>query len=251
MNNFVRNTLDVIELFLYQSKRAFRILLHGKSLESDFYLFGMRTVKELISSSQDVVFVDVGGYKGDTSNWVLLNVNSIKSIVVFEPFYDNYKKLKMRFRTQENVQVINKAVSSFMGQGDLNVFAHKGLNSLYAVGEHSYSFDSRENSVVVPVDVISLDGYFEDCESQFFVKIDVQGAEIDVLKGMIGLFESDRVLGIIIEISVVDFYDSHSLSVDLIVFLAKYNFVIKSINYGYFDRAIGRPLEYDFVFGKV
>jgi len=251
MNNFVRNSLDVIDLFMHQTKRAFRIFRHGKSLESDFYLFGMKSVKELITSVEDVVFVDVGGYKGTVSEWVLSNVGSIKSVVIFEPFYENYNKLKDKFRTKENVEVVNKAVSSFVGSSNLNVFDHKGLNSLCAVGGNAYSFDTRENSVVTPVDVISLDSYFDDSDSQFFVKVDVQGAELDVLKGMVKLFESDRILGIIIEISVVDFYESQSLSVDLIAYISQYNFVIKSINYGYFDRSMSRPLEYDFVFAKI
>ncbi|MHA2401413.1 MAG: FkbM family methyltransferase [Candidatus Kariarchaeaceae archaeon] len=116
-------------------------------------------------------FLDVGGHIGTMSIPFSLMYDNVHA---FEPCETNYKFLTENIKTNEinNVHAHNVAVSNRVSK--VSVFRHYEHNSgCYAVK------DDSEGSV----DCITLDDLgFEDVD---FVKIDVQGKELEVLEGAI------------------------------------------------------------------
>ena len=64
--------------------------------------------------------------------------------------------------------------------------------------------------------------------SNIFLKIDVQGSELDVLKGAKKLLK--KINFIFIECSLVPFYENQMLFDEIVVFLNKYGFKLLSLN---------------------
>ena len=82
----------------------------------------------------------------------------------------------------ENVQVENKAVAERMGRASIGRRDDDPLTSESALME--------EGSLTV--DTVNLDDYFAPEQRVSFVKIDVEGAEALVLRGMRRILETDR-----------------------------------------------------------
>tara|TARA_R100000152_G_C6782085_1_gene218315 strand:+ start:5025 stop:5705 length:681 start_codon:yes stop_codon:yes gene_type:complete len=116
-------------------------------------------------------FLDVGGHIGTMSIPFSLMYDNVHA---FEPLETNYKFLTENIKANEidNVQAHNVAVSNRVSK--VSVFRHYEHNSgCYAVKEDSDGL----------VDCITLDSLdFADVD---FIKIDVQGKEIEVLEGAI------------------------------------------------------------------
>lgn len=81
---------------------------------------------------------------------------------------------------------------------------------------------------------------------RLFVKIDVQGAEPQVLAGMDGLW--DRVVGLQLELALVPLYEGERPWLELVADLARRGFEPYLLLPGYFARALGRQVQVDIVF---
>jgi FkbM family methyltransferase len=118
------------------------------------------------------VFIDIGGYTGDTLIEAKKQLRSVKRYVVFEPDEDNIAALKNNIDKYSiaNVQIIEKG--AYETSGTLS-FSSDGFNS-------SISEDGDEKiSVCAPDDVIHL----EDDEKKILIKMDIEGSEVYAIRG--------------------------------------------------------------------
>jgi FkbM family methyltransferase len=118
------------------------------------------------------VFIDIGGYTGDTLIEAKKQLRSVKRYVVFEPDEDNIAALKNNIDKYSiaNVQIIEKG--AYETSGTLS-FSSDGFNS-------SISEDGDEKiSVCAPDDVIHL----EDDEKKVLIKMDIDGSEVYAIRG--------------------------------------------------------------------
>lgn len=81
---------------------------------------------------------------------------------------------------------------------------------------------------------------------RLLVKIDVQGAEPQVLAGMAGLWE--RVAGVQLEMALLPLYDGERPWLELVASLATRGFTPHLFLPGYFASALGRQVQLDAVF---
>lgn len=160
---------------------------YGKKRESD-------TVKlflELIQSKNYVL--EIGGHIGYFSTLFEKIVGPEGKVDVFEPSSDNLNYLKKNISNQGDssvIKVIEKGAGETDGILDFYIDPITGQNNSF-VEEFQGFFDNRENSIdkkaelkKVQVEVISLDTYFENNSVlPDFVKIDVEGFELSVIKG--------------------------------------------------------------------
>ena len=80
------------------------------------------------------------------------------------------------------------------------------------------------------------------------MKIDVQGYELEVLKGSSDLLQS--IFYVYVECSFIELYDEQPLANDVINFLEKFSFILKGVYNPHFNKN-GIVVQADFLFEKL
>jgi len=125
-------------------------------------------LKELVTLSDKEVFIDCGAYDGDTvEDFVKASHGKYKSIVCFEPVEEYLRKLKKRG---------NKHVTAICA----GVYKETTTLHFTTEGKGSAISDSAEHTITVPVRAIDDT---PECHNATFIKMDVEGAELDALVG--------------------------------------------------------------------
>lgn len=131
-------------------------------------------IRDWFEVEEGDVFVDVGANIGFYS--VLLS-DRAKTVLAFEPCFETYNLLvdNIHLNKIENIHPFPFALSNHRGVASLNITPHSGHNSLKVVEDQVLR---KQKAFLVTFD----DFYF--CGHVDLVKIDVEGAEFDVLEGM-------------------------------------------------------------------
>lgn len=123
--------------------------------------------------------VDIGAHGGFYALLLAKLVGASGSVIAFEPLPANFRMLKenVAMNGLRNVTIERSAVCSHSGQFELEV-PDEDAAALAGPMEDS------EDTKVMTVSCLSLDDYFSFPRSRTdFIKMDVEGAEGDVLKG--------------------------------------------------------------------
>jgi FkbM family methyltransferase len=157
---------------------------HGiKREQESMALFG-----KLIEKGNTII--EVGGHIGYVSLYLSSIVGDAGHVYVFEPGINNLPYIKKNVQQVSNVSVIPKAVSNVSGSLPFYIENITGMNNTLL---KNYSFGTRNaaNSFLKAeyheslVDVTTIDTFIHEHDIlPEFIKIDVEGAELDVLRGM-------------------------------------------------------------------
>ncbi len=127
-------------------------------------------VKDIVPLTDKEVFIDCGAFDGDTmKDFIKATGGNYQSIVCFEPVEEFHKKLVKR-GAGKNITAICAGVYKESTTLQFNAEAGKGS---------SISADAA-NTVSVPVRAIDD---VPECKDATFIKMDVEGSELDALKG--------------------------------------------------------------------
>jgi FkbM family methyltransferase len=131
-----------------------------------------------------VVF-DVGANVGEWASLVR-SINSDCEIHCFEPSRHTFKKLIER-RLPGKVVLNNFGLSSTPGRANLAIYPESGQNSIH--------FSTSQNLGTVQIELQTMDNYIENSgvAQVDYCKIDVEGHELAVLRGMSSLLKEGRV----------------------------------------------------------
>ena len=172
--------------------------------------------------SDNETFFDCGAYNGDTiSNFVGATNNNYSKIIAFEPDKENLDQLYQLVaeKNLHNVKIIHAAV----GNNHSKVcFLNEG-----AMGSRIISNGSSDNYV----DLVMLDDYFN--ENPTYIKMDIEGAELDALKGAKDIITKYKPkLGICIYHKPFDFYQ---IPLYLKQLVPEYKFIMRQHLKGFYD----------------
>jgi FkbM family methyltransferase len=159
---------DVESKETYKAVLSFRMTWNSKTIKKYTY-FPQYFVKEIFDSYNDEVFVDGGAYNGDTIAELLKYMpqgSSIKKIYAWEPDEINGKLLLNEYGKKNNVVWLPYAM--YKCHDNLR-FTNSGTE-MSAVDE--------KGDLIVQADCI--DNLSPDAT---FIKMDIEGAEIDALYG--------------------------------------------------------------------
>lgn len=161
-------------------------------MRGSFEEFETEIVKKIIKKG-DIV-LDVGANIGYYTLIFAKLVGKNGKVFSFEPDPTNFDLLtkNVKINGYENVILVRKALSYKTGK--TNLF----LSNTNA-GDHMI-VDTKENRDTVEIEMTTGDDYFRDFSEQLnFIKMDVQGAEIDALRGMSSLLQKINDIKIMIE----------------------------------------------------
>lgn len=127
------------------------------------------------------VVADVGGSKGRHAVPLLDCIGPDGRLYVFEPLPADFKALKKAFRRDNRVIVENVALSDRAGREPF-VFA-EGDEAESGLRRRRYNRPDRVRPREIQVDVDTLDNRLGDLDRLDYIKIDIEGGEIDCLKG--------------------------------------------------------------------
>jgi FkbM family methyltransferase len=134
--------------------------------------------------SSDMIFLDIGGHHGAFATIVgyeLKKQNLGGKVYTFEPDPRNISFIKKNLSQnglEYNVEIVTKAVSNQNGKGRFITSTDNSCNWLELGIETIEELTSTEI-----VDMVSLDVFCENLDRVDVIKIDIQGGELNALKG--------------------------------------------------------------------
>lgn len=196
------------------------------------YIFGnsINEKKFLLSqlNKKDVVVIDVGSNVGSFLDFVIKNLK-IKKVYAFEPSNLAFKKLKNKFN-QKNIILENCALSNKNGVKKFYEYKLTSQSSFYKLTSKKNPFN--EINRIYKIKTFKLDNYPYLKEKKIDIcKIDIQGEELNVLKGMRKHLFKKTIRLIKIEITLRNDYDNNQNKfLDIINFLKKYDYNLITIS---------------------
>ena len=179
--------------------------------------------------------IDVGGNNGQFS-YIFHKVFKLKELIIFEPNPSLIKNINKNLKNVKKLLVFNKALSIKKGTLNFNFYKDSQLNSLHSSSKFRNSLFPEKTSLLKKtyIDVDVLDNFITpDTKYKLkntLLKIDVQGHEINILKGFKKHLKLCR--WILLEVSFDELYQEQSDVNELIKFLSKNNFAFnRIINY--------------------
>ena len=154
---------------------------------------------------------------------------------------------KMNSESLKGIKYYPYALGKANEKRKLYITQHPMCSSLYKPNE---TFNKLYNNLEVTnlkdeieIDTITLDFFIEkhDIGNIDFIKIDVQGAELDIFKGASNALKN--VLNIVCEVEFIDVYENQPLFGDICNYLSQYNLMFNKF-LGLAGRAI-KPVKLD------
>lgn len=136
--------------------------------------------------------LDIGAHKGAYLYWLRKAVGSKGQIIALEPQPTLYNYLKTAIAKFgfENIKIYHAGASSVKDTLSLFIPKAKGSTSPGATFEKR---DNTENSHLIEVEVIPLNDLLKNRKSKIdFIKMDVEGHELDAFKGASDILLEDQ-----------------------------------------------------------
>ena len=149
-----------------------------------------QVVRQLVSSGDNVI--DIGANIGVYSFLFSTLVGNEGRVSSFEPIKNTFSYLRNNVQVHklQNVEVFNSAVSDFEGEVEMEVPLEGNDKNIYR--SHIVEVSQSTSGQVEKVACTTVDNKFLDSECRIsFIKIDVEGHELSVLKGAVGLLKRD------------------------------------------------------------
>ena len=168
-----------------------------------------------------------------------LNLFPNARIHSFEPFPDSYEIFINLHKENLNVHLNKYALSSDIGKAILNVNKSVDTNSLLESKKIGANSDKSCVSVdQIEIETNTIDNYCiqNNITEIDILKIDVQGSEIEVLKGALDMLKKGSIKLIYTETYFEQQYVNQPLFHDISQLLYKHNFVLQDIYDPYFSK---------------
>ena len=164
------------------------------AVERRYYLRTGERELQLLPQLTDVdkVAVDIGGNKGVYTMFLVLHS---KRVITFEPNPELCTMLRQRY-AKYPVDIVNVALGAEAGKTQLQIPLLQGeeLHGLAQIGSQEPEIEWRGNNLnefrTIDVDIRGIDD--ELIENVGFVKVDVEGAELNVLKGAVKMLQREQ-----------------------------------------------------------
>jgi FkbM family methyltransferase len=179
-----------------------------------------------ILGKKKLFYIDIGTNEGNFIEF-LLKFFSFHKIICFEPIKELSLQLNNKFKNN-NIEINTRALSNLEKKRRFYQYEISSQSSMYRQNNTFKSLKKLKNTFIIKTAI--FDKIFKNKKIDF-CKIDVQGEEINVLKGMKQNLKKKNIKLIKIEISFTERYlGVRSNFYEIITFLYKYNYHLISIS---------------------
>lgn len=172
--------------------------------------------------------LDIGANVGFYSLILSDLVGETGRVYCFEPEKNNFLHLKELCKGRKNIILNNVAVG--MKEGFINLYLSDNLNV-----DH-LTYDNNENRKKVKIKCLTIDKYLKGINKVDFIKIDTQGFEYSVIRGMKNTLKKYKNIILLSEFSHFDLEQAGGSHKDYTNFLKKEGFKIKFLEKDYKKR---------------
>jgi FkbM family methyltransferase len=178
---------------------------------------------QLVKNEKPVI-IDGGAHSGSIiDKFLMLFSNPI--IYAFEPIPDLAKRLNEKYFENSNITIFEKALGSLNCPCNFNITNNVVSSSIMNPGRWllKYHGDKMKIEETIEIEQTRLDSLEEIKNIEIdIVKLDLQGYELEALKGMQGMF--DKIRTITTEVEFIPLYKDQPLFSDIDYFLRQNNF---------------------------
>lgn len=181
------------------------------------YIF---TVLNKIFAKQKITIFDVGANVGGYSKSLIANLNSDFTIHAFEP--TSFCSNELKKIEHPNFKYYKTGFSSKLGTAEIN-FDYDG--SVWASIENSeYARHQKKLSRTETIQLDTIDSFIEEnaISKVDFLKIDIEGHELEAFKGALKALENDKITLIQFEFGLASLYAGNTLK-DFFEILSNYD----------------------------
>jgi FkbM family methyltransferase len=237
-------------MWLRRIEKAFAIL-HSKKLLKSFIRYGVFPCAEhrFVLSKELKTIVDIGANKGQFALACLEWAPNAK-VISFEPLPGPSQVFTRLFKYNQNVKLHKFAIGPRHDRVVMHVSAREDSSSLLPIGVRQIAaFPGTHESYQSHIELAPLSAFMNagSIKSPAFLKIDVQGYEMEVLIGCQSLLSSFDT--IYCECSFIELYSGQKLASEVIDWLQDFGFSLKGIYNVIYD-SFGKPIQADFLFKK-
>ena len=161
--------------------------------------------KKLINSilgKKKIIYVDIGANQGSYINY-LSSILNFKKIYAFEPIIELNQKIKKNNPTLD-IKIYNVALSNLNKKRDFFQYKVSSQSSLYKQNNTFKSLMKLDKKIKVQTK--KFDSVFNNFKKIDFCKIDVQGEDPNVLRGMKKHLAKKKIRLVKIEIIFISLY---------------------------------------------
>lgn len=171
--------------------------------------------------------IDIGAGRGQFAVFALRAFPSAR-IVGFEPLPSSFEKASRAVGGSGRVQLRRQAVGAAPGTAEIHVTADADSSSLRRpTGEQTRRFPGTNDVERVEVEVVTLDQAVAEAPRPALLKLDLQGGELDALRGAEGLLAS--IDAVFVECSFVELYEGQALADEVICHLRDRGFTLRGV----------------------
>jgi FkbM family methyltransferase len=196
------------------------------SIVNNGYLHIERTIilAELLGIAHNKIIVDAGAADGVISKMFAEKFSDCK-IYSFEPVSKTYEILSENTIHCKNLNRINKALGSDSGESEIHILERITSSSILNISdtiEEPFFAEALKENSTEKISITTLDREIPSSEKVAILKMDVQGYEMEILKGGINTLKNTDM--ILLEMQNHQFYKQAPMYYDLDAFLRSQNF---------------------------
>jgi FkbM family methyltransferase len=210
-----------------------------------------RALGDFLASGKIDLVLDVGASTGNYG-WTIRAGGYRGRICSFEPLEAPFARLEKMAASDPSWSCHRLALGAESGEAEINVAGNSDSSSLLEMGERHARSDpgsvyvGRERIELSTVDEV-WDGVVRQGE-QVFLKLDVQGFELEALRGAEGSLP--RLAGVQAELSLVPLYEGAPDWTEVIAYLQERGFHPQRLEPAFEDPRTGEILQVDAVFTR-
>lgn len=191
----------------------------------------IRRACNLLADTKSPVIFDIGGGQGTTLKIFNKELPNAR-ISLFEPIAENYSIIQKQFGQVANLSLYNLAAGDKAEEAIIHVADRITSSSLHQLNPGAHSKDSYLAQALTPsreekIQVVRLESYLVESKKTDLLKLDVQGFELNVLKGCGEALKTVRY--ILLEVSNHHGYENAELYYEIDAFMRSNGFEIADL----------------------